>query len=91
MNSYQFKFKGTTYECCGEDKDFQIWNFNFCIKQKDWQTISNRIVNQLMWFPKDLKKIIDGKFISTIKPSRTESIDSDIIVNQNGTKKKTFW
>lgn len=57
MNSYQFKFKGKLYECCGEDKDLQIRNFNHCIETRDWLTLKNRIQNQLKWFPKDLVEI----------------------------------
>lgn len=51
MNKYQFTFKGKTYECIGEDRDFQIDQFNFAIKDKQWVTTKNRITNQLMWGP----------------------------------------
>ncbi len=55
--SYQFKYKGKTYECCGFDKDLQITNFNYCIEKRDWSTMKNRIKNQLKWAPKDLVEI----------------------------------
>jgi len=58
-NSYQFNFKGKTYECTGEDKDLQIRNFNHCIETRDWITIKNRVNNQLKWTPKDLVEIKD--------------------------------
>ena len=51
MNKYQFVFSGKTYECIGKDKDFQIDQFNFAIKDKQWSTVKNRITNQLMWGP----------------------------------------
>ena len=95
---YQFKYKGKTYECCGEDKDLQIRNFNHCIKTRDWGTMKNRIKNQLRWYPKDLVeikergiKITNGTFTPTIKPSRTETPDSDIKINRNGKQKTNFW
>jgi len=46
---YQFTYRGKTYECVGEDKDFQIKQFRFAIKDKQWQTVKNRITNQLKW------------------------------------------
>lgn len=42
----QFKFKGITYECIGEDKEFQYDQFKFLLKEKDYVTIQNRIINQ---------------------------------------------
>ncbi len=48
---YQFTFKGKTYECIGEDRDWQIIQFRFAIKDKQWITVSNRIINQLLWGP----------------------------------------
>ena len=47
LNEYQFTFKGKTYECIGEDRDWQITQFKFAIKDKQWITVSNRIINQL--------------------------------------------
>ena len=48
---HQFTFKGKTYECIGEDRDWQIIQFRFAIKDKQWITVSNRIINQLKWGP----------------------------------------
>lgn len=51
MLEYRFEFGGKTYECIGEDKDFQIKQFRFAIEDKQWVTVSNRIINQLKWGP----------------------------------------
>jgi DNA-directed RNA polymerase subunit L len=48
---YTFTYGGTLYECIGEDKDFQITQFRFCIEIQDWVTIKNRIRNQLLFGP----------------------------------------
>ena len=40
-----------TYECIGDNKDFQIEQFNFAIESKQWSVVKNRINNQLMWGP----------------------------------------
>lgn len=48
---HQFRFKNKVYECIGEDKDFQIEQFRFAIKDKQWVTVKNRIINQLKWGP----------------------------------------
>jgi hypothetical protein len=48
---YQFTFKGKTYECIGEDREFQIRQFRYAIETKQWTTVSNRIINQLKWGP----------------------------------------
>ena len=48
---YQFKFKNKVYECIGEDKDFQIRQFKFAIEGRQWTTVNNRVINQLMWGP----------------------------------------
>ena len=53
---YQFEFKGKVYECIGEDRDFQIRQFRFAIEDKQWLTVSNRIINQLKWGP-NIKEI----------------------------------
>ena len=42
----QFKFKGITYECVGEDKEFQYDQFKFLLKEQDYVTLQNRIINQ---------------------------------------------
>ena len=47
---YQFTYNGKTYECVGEDKDFDIEQFRFAIKDKQWVTVQNRITNQLKWY-----------------------------------------
>jgi hypothetical protein len=46
MESHQFKYRGKTYECIGDDKDFQIQQFKFCLETRDYTTLKNRIVNQ---------------------------------------------
>lgn len=56
MTQYQFTFEGKTYECIGEDKDFQIRQFKFAIEDGQWVTIKNRIINQLKWGP-NIKKV----------------------------------
>tara|TARA_R110001606_G_scaffold102333_1_gene224601 strand:+ start:98 stop:361 length:264 start_codon:yes stop_codon:yes gene_type:complete len=48
---YIFQYKGIRYECIGENRDFDIIQFNFAIEDKQWTTIRNRIVNQLKWGP----------------------------------------
>jgi hypothetical protein len=48
---YTFKFGGKTYECIGEDKDFQITQFRFIVETSDWITMRNRIKNQLLFGP----------------------------------------
>lgn len=48
---YQFTFKGKTYECIGEDREFQIRQFRYAIETKQWITVKNRIINQLLWGP----------------------------------------
>lgn len=53
---YQFTYKGKTYECIGENKDFDIEQFNILTEWEDWITISNRITNQLKWGP-NIKEI----------------------------------
>lgn len=49
--SYQFTFEGKTYECIGEDRDFQIRQFRFAIEDGQWITVKNRITNQTIWGP----------------------------------------
>lgn len=56
MDKYQFTFEGKTYECIGEDRDFQIRQFKFAIEDRQWQTVKNRIINQLKWGP-NIKEI----------------------------------
>ena len=48
---YVFQYKGKRYECIGENREFDIIQFNFAIQSKQWTTIKNRIVNQLKWGP----------------------------------------
>jgi hypothetical protein len=48
---FVFQFKGKHYECIGEDREFQIEQFRFAIKDKQWTTVKNRITNQLLWGP----------------------------------------
>lgn len=56
LGKYQFRFKNKVYECIGEDREFQIAQFRFAIKDKQWVTIKNRIINQLKWGP-NIKEI----------------------------------
>jgi hypothetical protein len=51
INNYTFQYRGKTYECIDEDRDFQIGQFKFIIETQDWVTMENRIVNQLKWGP----------------------------------------
>ncbi len=53
---YVFEFKGKRYECIGEDREFQITQFRFAIEDKQWLTVSNRIINQLKWGP-NIRKV----------------------------------
>ena len=46
---YVFEFRGKQYECIGETREFDIFQFRFAVKDKQWTTVSNRIVNQLKW------------------------------------------
>lgn len=61
----QFKFKGEIYECIGEGKEFQHEQFQFLLKEKDYVTLKNRIINQTKDFGEGifLKKITDGNSI----------------------------
>ena len=51
LGKYQFRFKNKVYGCIGKDRDWQIIQFRFAIKDKQWITVSNRIINQLKWGP----------------------------------------
>lgn len=51
LDKYQFRFRNKVYECIGEDRDWQITQFKFAIEDKQWLTVSNRIINQLKWGP----------------------------------------
>jgi hypothetical protein len=57
MKSLQFKYKGDTYECIGDDKEWQIVQFNFCIEVGDFQTLEHRIINQLKHHGPALKMV----------------------------------
>lgn len=62
MNKHSFKFKNTIYELTDfwgvtdhyqfdtveQGKDFQMEQFNYLLKIKDYETMKNRIINQLM-------------------------------------------
>ena len=58
-NEFQFDYKGKVYECIGDDKEFQIYNFKFAIQDKQWITVENRIINQLKFGPvlKEIKNV----------------------------------
>lgn len=73
--SCQFTFKGVTYECTGEDKDFQIKQFNHAISEQDYQTVKNRIHNQITCW--DCLKVVSD---DTPKEEKKEEED-----------KNTFW
>ena len=51
LKQHQFRFRNKVYECIGEDRDWQITQFKFAIEDKQWLTVSNRIINQLKWGP----------------------------------------
>lgn len=51
LNQFQFNYKGKVYECIGDDREFQIFNFKFAIEDKQWVTVENRITNQLKFGP----------------------------------------
>lgn len=46
LGPFQFKFKNTVYECVGEDREFQIMQFNYLVEVQDFVTLKNRIRNQ---------------------------------------------
>ncbi len=48
---YVFEYGGKRYECIGENREFDIEQFEFAIQDKQWMTIKNRIINQLKWGP----------------------------------------
>ena len=56
-SKYQFKFGGKIYQCIGEDREFQITQFKFAIKDRQWMTVTNRIENQLKFGP-NIKEIL---------------------------------
>ena len=56
MEKHSFKFKNKIYEltdkweetCINDSKDFQMEQFNYLLKIKDFTTMENRINNQIM-------------------------------------------
>ena len=54
MKEVTFKFKGKIYKltdkweetCVNDSKEFQLEQFNYLIKTKDYTTLENRIINQ---------------------------------------------
>ena len=56
MDKHSFKFKSKIYEltdmweetCLNDSKDFQMDQFNYLLEIKDYETIKNRINNQIM-------------------------------------------
>lgn len=56
MDKHCFKFKNKIYEltdkweetCINDSKDFQMEQFNYLLKIKDYLTLENRIRNQIM-------------------------------------------
>jgi len=54
MKEFAFKFKGKIYKltdkweetCVNDSKEFQLEQFNYLIKTKDYTTLENRIINQ---------------------------------------------
>ena len=55
MEQLTFKFKGKLYAftdkweetCLNDSKEFQLEQFNYLIKTKDFTTMENRIINQI--------------------------------------------
>lgn len=50
-SGYTFQYRGKIYECIGEDKDFQIVQFRYIVEIQEWQTMDNRVSNQLTFGP----------------------------------------
>lgn len=56
MDKHSFKFKNKIYEltdkweetCFNDSKDFQMEQFTYLLKIKDFVTLENRINNQIM-------------------------------------------
>ena len=56
MDKHCFKFKNKIYEltdkweetCINDSKDFQMEQFNYLVKIKDFKTMENRVNNQIM-------------------------------------------
>jgi hypothetical protein len=56
MKDFTFKFKGKTYQltdkweetCVNDSKAFQMLQFNHLLKVKDYETMKNRVNNQIM-------------------------------------------
>lgn len=56
MDKHSFKFKNKIYEltdkweetCINDSKDFQMEQFNYLLKIKEYTTMENRINNQIM-------------------------------------------
>jgi len=54
MEEFTFKFKGKIYRltdkweetCVNDSKEFQLEQFNYLLKTKDFTTLENRIINQ---------------------------------------------
>ena len=54
MEEFTFKFKRKIYKltdkweetCVNDSKEFQLEQFNYLIKTKDYTTLENRIINQ---------------------------------------------
>ena len=54
MKEVSFKFKGKSYvftdkgeeTCLNDSKEFQLEQFNYLLKIKDFTTLENRIINQ---------------------------------------------
>ena len=46
LGPFQFKYKNQVYECVGEDREFQIMQFEYLIEVQDFVTLKNRIINQ---------------------------------------------
>ena len=56
MDKHSFIFKNKLYQltdkweetCLNDSKDFQMDQFNYLLRIKDYLTIENRIINQVM-------------------------------------------
>ena len=84
METYQFKYRGKTYECIGDDKDFQIEQFKFLLESRDYTTLKNRIVNQTVAWNCLIEIPTNG-----VLTERTTKEDVEIVKKE--IKKTKFW
>jgi len=89
--SCQFTYKGIIYECTGEDKDFQMMNFEHAISAQDWITVQNRIKNQINCWD-CLKVVHKAKKLSKkeVEEDRSKAYDY-IDLEKKKENKNKFW